>query len=92
MIMMYPYMTLPDDTEITHSEMREDGTVEVYIETPDEKDGFPNVKCILPQYLWIENDGYSEEKLAYFKELVMNNAHLLIEFSQKGGFLNAANL
>jgi len=22
----------------------------------------------------------------------MNNAHLLIEFSQKGGFLNAANL
>ena len=38
--MMYPYMTLNDDTEITHSEMHPDGRVKVYIETPDEKDGF----------------------------------------------------
>ena len=34
--MMYPYMTLNDNTEITHSEMMEDGRVKVYIETPDE--------------------------------------------------------
>ena len=30
--MMYPFMTLDDGTEIVHSEMREDGTVKVYIE------------------------------------------------------------
>ena len=36
--MMYHYLTLNDDTEITHSEMKEDGSVKVYIETPDEKD------------------------------------------------------
>ena len=30
--MMYPFMTLNDDTEITHSEMRADGRVKVYIE------------------------------------------------------------
>ncbi len=90
--MMYPYMTLSNDTEITHSEMRNDGTVEVYIETPDEKDGFHNVKCLLPQYEWVDNHGYSEKELEYFKNLVINNAHLIIEFSQKGGFLNAANL
>ncbi|MCI9662156.1 MAG: hypothetical protein HFI80_11600 [Lachnospiraceae bacterium] len=35
--MMYPYMTLDDDTEITHSEMKPDGRVKVYMETPDEK-------------------------------------------------------
>ena len=80
--MMYPYMTLPDDTEITHSEMREDGTVEVYIETPDEKDGFHNVKCILPTYTWMDNNGYSEEELSYFRELVTNNAYLIIELSE----------
>ena len=34
--MMYPFMTLNDDTEITHSEMKPDGKVKVYIETPDE--------------------------------------------------------
>ena len=28
--MMYPFMTLNDDTEITHSEMLEDGRVKVY--------------------------------------------------------------
>ena len=43
--MMYPYLTLNDDTEITHSEMKENGQVKVYIETPDEKDGFHNVVC-----------------------------------------------
>ena len=46
--MIYPFMTLGDDTEITHSEMKRNGTVEVYIETPDEKDGFHSAKCILP--------------------------------------------
>ena len=76
--MMYPYMTLSDDTEITHSEMHEDGTVEVYIETPDERDGFHNIKCILPQYLWLDNNGYSAAELEYYKELVTNNAHLTI--------------
>lgn len=35
--MMYPFMTLPDNTEITHSEMLSNGKVKVYIETPDEK-------------------------------------------------------
>ena len=30
-IMMYPFMTLNDDTEITHSEMKADGKVKVYI-------------------------------------------------------------
>ena len=33
--MMFPYLTLNDETEITHSEMKPDGRVKVYIETPD---------------------------------------------------------
>ena len=37
--MMYPYMTLNDDTEITHSEMKPDGRVKVYFETPDDNGG-----------------------------------------------------
>ncbi len=35
--MMYPYMTLNDNTEIVHSKMSEDGQVKVYIEKPDKK-------------------------------------------------------
>ena len=48
--MMYPYMTLNDDTEITHSEMYLDGKVKVYIETPDETGGFHDAICWLPDY------------------------------------------
>ncbi len=89
--MMYPFMTLNDDTEITHSEMKADGKVKVYIETPDINDGFHNATCWLPDYKWEDIVGYSETEMAYFKQLIQNNAHLIIEFSQEGGILNAAN-
>lgn len=38
--MMYPFMTLNDETEIVHSHYMEDERVKVYIEKPDEKDCF----------------------------------------------------
>lgn len=90
--MMYPYMTLNDDTEITHSEMKSDGRVKVYIETPDKRDGFHNATCYLPNYEWEEIFGYSDTEMEFFKQLVRNNAHLIMEFSKEGGMLNASNL
>lgn len=90
--MMYPFMTLDDDTEITHSEEKEDGSVKVYIETPDEKDGFHNATCWLPAYRWENIFGYSDEKIKELKELIKTNAHLIIEFSREGGFKHAANI
>ncbi len=89
--MMYPYLTLNDDTEITHSEMKSDGRVKVYIETPDERDGFHNATCWLPEYSWENITGYSESEIAYFKKLIQNNAHLILEFSKEGGFEDASN-
>ena len=88
--MMYPYVTLNDDTEITHSEMLPDGRVKVYIETPDLKDGFHNATCYLPEHSWENVNGYSDTEMDYFKEFVRNNAHLMIEFSKEGGILNAS--
>ena len=35
---MYKFMELPDRTEITHSDVREDGTVKVCVERPVEGD------------------------------------------------------
>lgn len=89
--MMYPFMTLNNDTEITHSEMNADGKVKVYIETPDDNGGFSNATCWLPEYKWENIQGYSETEIAYFNQLLRNNAHLIIEFSQEGGILNASN-
>ena len=89
--MMYPFLNLDDETEITHSEMLEDGSVKVYIETPDEKGGFHDATCFLPDHRWVEVHGYSDEELNRFKEIIRNNAHLIMEFSQKGGVLKATN-
>ena len=88
---MYPFMTLTDDTEITHSEMRDDGSVKVYIETPDEKDGFHNAVCMLPKKEWHDVNGYSDKEMDYFKDIIDSSAHLILEFAQTGGVLNASN-
>lgn len=87
--MMYPYMTLNDDTEITHSEMKPDGRVKVYIETPDEKVCFRHATCWLPEYKWEDIYKYTDEEIEYFREIIESMSHLILEFSQKGGFTNA---
>ena len=85
---MYPFITLNDDTEVTHSEMKPDGRVKVCIETPDAKDGFHSAVCWLPDYAWEQIEGYSESEMNYFRKLVRNNAHAILEFSRDGGVLN----
>lgn len=81
--MMYPYMTLDDDTEIVHSELKEDGTVKVYIETPDTKGGFYNASCILPDGKWIDVVGYSESRMDYFKQLIKNNTQMIMKSAKE---------
>lgn len=57
--MMYPFMTLDDNTEIVHSEMQPDHRVKVYIEKPDEKDCFHSAVCYLPDYTWEDVSGFT---------------------------------
>lgn len=88
--MMYPFMTLNDETEIVHSETREDGTVKVYIETPDENDGFHSMTCYLPNYEIKEVNGYSDKQVEKFMEIIKSTAHLIMEFAKEGGFEHAS--
>ena len=90
--MMYPFLTLEDDTEITHSEMKSDGRVKIYIETPDEEYGFRHATCYLPGYEWEDIYHFSKAEIDRFREIIESTAHLILEFSQKGGFENASNL
>ena len=85
--MMYPFMTLNDDTEITHSEMKPDGRVKVYIETPGDFGGFHNATCWLPDYKRENIKGYSEDKICYLQNLISDNALLIIKASQKRNML-----
>lgn len=89
--MMYPFMTLNDNTEITHSEMKPDGRVKVYIETPDEQYCFRHATCYLPGYEWEDVYHFSPEEIEKYQKIIESTAHLILEFSQEGGFDNAAS-
>lgn len=91
--MMYPYMTLADETEIVHSQIVEkDGMKKVIVnfERPTE-DGFDSARCELPDYKWTERQGYSDEEIAMFEELLHSNAHLLYRYAENGGDSNCLN-
>ena len=84
--MMYPFITLDDQAEIVHSEKRNDGTVKVYVEKPDEKDCFHHMTCYLPGYWIEENYGFSKKEMDRYMEVIRSMAHLIMEFSEEGGF------
>lgn len=88
--MMYPYMTLADETEIVHSQIiEEDGKqkVIVHFERPTEN-GFDSARCELPDYKWLLADGYSEEELNVFEKLMKSNAHLFYKYAANEGEIN----
>ena len=90
--MMFPFLTLDDQTEIVHSEMRADGTVKVYMEKPDAKDCFHSATCILPGYKWQDIEGFTHEEISRYQQVIESTAHLILRFSQEGGFDSAAGL
>ena len=90
--MMYPFMTLNDGTEIVHSHMLDDGRVKVYIERPDEKGCLHHATCYLPSYEWEEICGFTDQEVMYFQKFIESEAHLILEFSQKGGFRGASGI
>ena len=73
--MMYKFIELPDKTEITHSDMRDDGTVKVCVEKPVEGD-FKTAYCELPSYRWYDVEGYTKEELEEQQRIVESLAHL----------------
>ena len=87
--MLYNFMELPDEKIISHYDMV-DGKVKVYMETPDEKNGFNHATCWLPKSKWEDVFGYSKERFEYLKELIDSEKHMILELAQTGGLMNAA--
>ena len=89
--MMYPFLRLDDNTEIVHSEWLDDNSVKVYIEKPV-NGGFYSAVCYLPSYEWSEVDGFNDNDLSVFQEILESTAHLIIRFAREGGLVNAASV
>ena len=79
--MMYPYITLPDETEIVHSQIvTESGKQKVIVnfERPTET-GFDSARCEIPGNTWISVVGYSSEEIRRFQEFLQDNAENIME-------------
>ena len=90
--MLYPFMTLDDDTEIVHSETYLDNdkeVVRVEIEKPV-NGGFASATVYLPDYRWENITGFSQTEIDYFTELIESVAHVIIQLAREGGFENAS--
>lgn len=90
--MLYPFLTLDDNTEIVHSENYfVDGKeqVKVEIEKPVEG-GFASAECILPTYEWKDINGFSRAEIDKFQEILESVSHIIIRLARNGGFDNAS--
>lgn len=77
--MLYPFMTLEDNTEIVHSEAYIENGVEkvkVCIEQPV-YGGFNSAQCILPEYEWQKVEGFNEKEIASLQELIESVSHII---------------
>lgn len=72
--MMYPFLTLDDGTEIVHSELKDGGRVQVYIEKPDAKDCFHHATYWLPDYTWEDIYGFNNEEVKQYSQIIKSNA------------------
>lgn len=83
--MLYPFMTMEDETEIVHSEMDERGAVRVELEKPIDG-GFCSAVCYLPSYEWRDVVGFSDAEIAGYQKLIERGAHLIMRFAKNGGY------
>ena len=82
--MTYPFLTLDDQTEFVHSEMKPDGRVRVDVERPDAELCFKTATCWLPDYTWENVTGFTPEEIRGLQEFVKSRAHLILEYAQLG--------
>lgn len=77
--MIYPLLTLKDDTEYTYTELRSDGTVIVYVETPDAVDGFHSLECVLPDYEIKNVQGYTLQEQKEILDIIKAHAEYICD-------------
>lgn len=78
--MVRPYAQFPDETVIAYSDIRDDQTVEIFIERPRDW-GFDSARCLMPAYRWLDVDGFSPCDLENLESFLRDNAPLIFEFA-----------
>ena len=87
--MIYPLLSLYDGTEITFTDLQNDGNIIVYVETPNAIDGFHSLECVLPNFEIKNVQGYSALKQNKILEIIKDNVDRIMDqcFSFKEYYL-----
>ncbi len=84
--MLYPYMTLKDETEVAFSEIKQVNnreTLTVYFEKPV-VGGFVTAECVLPDYKWTVK-GLTASEINTLQTFVERNSKSFFKFARQGG-------
>lgn len=79
--MMYHFITLEDETEVTFSHIiQEDDikVIQVHFERPT-LSGFDVARCVLPAYEWIKIHGFSDTELNKFDDFLHSNIDSMLK-------------
>lgn len=87
--MMRTYISLADGTQIGYAEPLANGTVKVGVVRLNDG-GFSLAVGALPQWRWLETQGYEPEELAAIEGLVVTNASLIVRLAQEAAAAQAA--
>lgn len=79
---MYNYIKLADDTQIAHSGILADQTVQVSVERPVDG-GFDSATCFLPSCQWQSAEGFAASELVALAEIVKSNAPLIYRLARE---------
>ncbi len=84
--MMYPFLTMNDHTEIVYSHLLDGGGVKIYVEKPDEYDGFHHAACFLPGCRWEDIVGFSDAEIQEYQKVIESSAEQIMRLaaSSKG--------
>ena len=85
-------MTLPDDTEIVHSESivkAGNEAVKAVVERPVDY-GCISAVCRLPDYRWEQGKGFTAGEVAESEALIQRLAHIIIELARDESFEQAS--
>lgn len=80
--MMYNYLKLPDETQFAYSGILSDNTVEVTVERPDDW-GFDSARCLLPAFTWSDVEGFTEDEILDFDDLIRHNVPLIMRLARE---------
>ena len=72
------FKKLDDDAEVNYSEASDEGIVKVYIEKPDEQDGFHHMTVYLPHFEVKEEYGFSEEEFIRYIRFLWEKGDTII--------------